>query len=42
MMIKRSEGLEGMLGLGAAVNHSYDVVHAFYFDLSERFGNSAH
>ena len=36
-MIKRSEGLQGMLGLGAAVIHSYDVVHAFYSDLSERF-----
>ncbi len=42
MMIKRSEGLQGTLGLGTAVNHSYDVLHAFYCDLSERFGNCAH
>ena len=42
MMIKRSEGLRAALGLGTAVNHSYDVVHAFYSDLSERFGNCAH
>lgn len=42
MMIKRSEGLQGTLGLGTAVNHSYDVVHAFYSDLSERFGSCAH
>lgn len=41
-MIKRSEALQGTLGLGAAVNHSYDVVHAFYSDLSGRFGNRAH
>ena len=41
MMIKRSEGLRATLGLGTAVNHSYDVVHAFYSDLSERFGNCA-
>lgn len=39
MMIKRSEGLQGTLGLRTAVNHSYDVVHAFYSHLSERFGN---
>lgn len=39
MMIKRSEGLQGTLGLGTAVNHSYDVVHAFYSDLSESFGS---
>lgn len=38
-MIKSAEGLLGMLGLEAGVNHSYDVVHAFYSDLSERFGN---
>lgn len=41
-MIKSAEGLLGMLGLEAGVNHSYDVVHAFYSDLSERFGNCAH
>lgn len=39
MMIKRSEGLQGTLGLGTAVNHNYDVVHVFYSDLSEGFGN---
>lgn len=42
MMIKRSEGLQGTLGLGTAVNHSYDVVHAFYSDLSGRFGDCPH
>lgn len=42
MMIKRSEGLQGTLGLGTAMNHGYDVAHAFYSHLSERFGNCAH